>query len=153
MIYLREFIGNLHRHAPFAGELRYNEPLAPHTTLNLGGPADVWIRPDGSVFPEYAARLLSGAASAGAAAKSAAQSRAREKILPGRKISCMTVQPPLRFFEAGFCLLTGVRLTPKIRRAARPAGAGIFLTVCRDCLEITLARGTGRNPHGGPHLT
>lgn len=42
----------------FTGELRYDEPLALHTTFKVGGPADLWIRPQAGCFPEYGAFLL-----------------------------------------------------------------------------------------------
>ncbi len=44
--------------AAFQGSVRFNEPMASHTTFHVGGPADVWVRPEGSSFPGYAARLL-----------------------------------------------------------------------------------------------
>ncbi|MBN2097329.1 MAG: FAD-binding protein, partial [Candidatus Omnitrophica bacterium] len=33
----------------FKGRIRFNEPLSRHTTLGIGGPADIWIEPS-SVF-------------------------------------------------------------------------------------------------------
>lgn len=43
------------------GELRFDEPMAEHTTFKVGGPADVWVRPVGPGFPRYAACLLTTA--------------------------------------------------------------------------------------------
>ncbi|MDR0554995.1 MAG: UDP-N-acetylmuramate dehydrogenase [Treponema sp.] len=64
---LREFIEEINKErfgeAVFRGEVRYNEPMAAHTTFRVGGPADCWIRPHGDIFPEYA-ETLRGAAKA-----------------------------------------------------------------------------------------
>ncbi|MDR3171476.1 MAG: UDP-N-acetylmuramate dehydrogenase [Treponema sp.] len=49
----------------FTGQLRYDEPMAGHTTFKVGGPADVWVRPQGDCFPEYATILLGIARSEG----------------------------------------------------------------------------------------
>jgi UDP-N-acetylmuramate dehydrogenase len=49
----------------FTGLLRYDEPMAGHTTFKVGGPADVWVRPEGEGFPEYAAVLRDTARSEG----------------------------------------------------------------------------------------
>jgi UDP-N-acetylmuramate dehydrogenase len=43
---------------PPLGAFRFDEPMALHTTFKVGGPADIWIRPEGSGFPEYAAALI-----------------------------------------------------------------------------------------------
>jgi UDP-N-acetylmuramate dehydrogenase len=50
---------------PFTGDLAYDEPMARHTTFRVGGPADLWIRPRGEGFPEFAAALLGTARSRG----------------------------------------------------------------------------------------
>jgi UDP-N-acetylmuramate dehydrogenase len=42
----------------FSGELRRNEPMAGHTTFQVGGPADVWARPSAECFLDFAAALL-----------------------------------------------------------------------------------------------
>lgn len=47
--------------APGAIDLRLDEPMAKHTTLRLGGPADVWARPQGR---EALAQLLRACARA-----------------------------------------------------------------------------------------
>jgi UDP-N-acetylmuramate dehydrogenase len=39
-------------------EWRFDEPMARHTTLQVGGPADLWVRPGGEGFPAFAAALL-----------------------------------------------------------------------------------------------
>ena len=42
-----------------------NEPLSKHTTFQTGGPADLYIRPEGGAFPEEAERALRDAAGEG----------------------------------------------------------------------------------------
>lgn len=39
-------LGDLAADDSFCGEIRYDEPLARHTTLKVGGPARVWVRAD-----------------------------------------------------------------------------------------------------------
>ncbi|MDR1985862.1 MAG: UDP-N-acetylmuramate dehydrogenase [Treponema sp.] len=58
MISVRKFIEKINIERGFTGELRYDEPLALHTTFKVGGPADLWIRPQAGCFPEYGACLL-----------------------------------------------------------------------------------------------
>jgi UDP-N-acetylmuramate dehydrogenase len=58
MISLRKFIEKINMDMGFTGELRYDEPLALHTTFKVGGPGDLWIRPDAGCFLEYGAFLL-----------------------------------------------------------------------------------------------
>jgi UDP-N-acetylmuramate dehydrogenase len=58
---LCNFIEKLNTEAAFTGILRYDEPMAPHTTFKVGGPADVWVQPYGDCFPVYAAALLKAA--------------------------------------------------------------------------------------------
>jgi UDP-N-acetylmuramate dehydrogenase len=55
---LSEFIGNINRRGGFRGIFRFDEPMADHTSFKVGGPADLWIHPEGDIFPEYAALLL-----------------------------------------------------------------------------------------------
>jgi UDP-N-acetylmuramate dehydrogenase len=43
---------------PPSGIIRFDEPMALHTTFRIGGPADVWVRPQGNCFPGYAAELF-----------------------------------------------------------------------------------------------
>jgi UDP-N-acetylmuramate dehydrogenase len=62
---LRKLIEKINAQTNFAGELRYDEPMAAHTTFRVGGPADVWVRPEGDAFPGYAAAVLKAARSAG----------------------------------------------------------------------------------------
>ena len=52
------------REHPCEAEIRYDEPMAAHTTFQAGGPADCWIRPAGEGFPGFAAALLGAARSA-----------------------------------------------------------------------------------------
>ena len=42
-------------------EVRYDEPMAKHSTFQAGGPADCWLRPCGDGFPVFAAELLGSA--------------------------------------------------------------------------------------------
>jgi UDP-N-acetylmuramate dehydrogenase len=42
-------------------EVRYDEPMAAHSSFKVGGPADCWIRPAGEGFPEFAASLFTAA--------------------------------------------------------------------------------------------
>jgi UDP-N-acetylmuramate dehydrogenase len=65
MFRLRKIMEKINTQAGFAGELRYDEPLALHTTFKVGGPADVWVRPRRDRFPEYAAELLGRAGAEG----------------------------------------------------------------------------------------
>ncbi|MDR2398529.1 MAG: UDP-N-acetylmuramate dehydrogenase [Spirochaetaceae bacterium] len=58
MTSLRNFIEKINMKAGFTGAIRYDEPLALHTTFKVGGPADLWIRPDAGCFPSYGALLL-----------------------------------------------------------------------------------------------
>ncbi|MDR2718073.1 MAG: UDP-N-acetylmuramate dehydrogenase [Treponema sp.] len=46
---------------PCAVEVRYNEPMAAHSTFRAGGPADCWLKPSGENFPAFAAALLAAA--------------------------------------------------------------------------------------------
>jgi UDP-N-acetylmuramate dehydrogenase len=62
---LRKMLEKINTEAGFRGDIRYNEPLSEHTTFRVGGPADVWIRPQGDIFPAYAALLLARARPAG----------------------------------------------------------------------------------------
>jgi UDP-N-acetylmuramate dehydrogenase len=62
---LRHFIEKLNSETGFSGDLRYGEPMAPHTTFKVGGPADLWVQPRGDAFPGYAAALLKAARAEG----------------------------------------------------------------------------------------
>jgi UDP-N-acetylmuramate dehydrogenase len=62
---LRKILEKINTETGFRGDIRYHEPLSEHTTFRVGGPADVWIRPVGDMFPAYAAVLLDRARSAG----------------------------------------------------------------------------------------
>jgi len=42
-------------------EIRYNEPMAAHSTFKVGGPADCWLRPSGDGFSAFAAALFAAA--------------------------------------------------------------------------------------------
>jgi len=45
----------------FSPSIRYDEPMSRHTTIMVGGKADVWVRPGRDIFPAYTARLLKSA--------------------------------------------------------------------------------------------
>jgi UDP-N-acetylmuramate dehydrogenase len=45
----------------FSGALRFDEPMREHTTFKVGGPAELWIRPDGECFPAFVPPLLARA--------------------------------------------------------------------------------------------
>ncbi|MDR2631510.1 MAG: UDP-N-acetylmuramate dehydrogenase [Spirochaetaceae bacterium] len=62
---LREIIEKINTEIGFTGELGFDEPMAAHTTFKVGGPADLWIKPLGDLFPLYAAALLKQARSYG----------------------------------------------------------------------------------------
>jgi UDP-N-acetylmuramate dehydrogenase len=53
-----EFYENFNRQRNFKGVFRFDEPMSAHTTFKTGGPADLWIRPEGGGFPEYAGALI-----------------------------------------------------------------------------------------------
>jgi UDP-N-acetylmuramate dehydrogenase len=54
----QELIERINAETGAPAPYRLNEPMSLHTTFGVGGPADVWVRPDGAGFPEYAAALL-----------------------------------------------------------------------------------------------
>ena len=62
---LAEFFNNFNRQRNFNGIFRFNEPMAAHTTFATGGPADLWVRPEGGVFPDYAGKLIISARNEG----------------------------------------------------------------------------------------
>jgi UDP-N-acetylmuramate dehydrogenase len=66
MINLRDFFENFNSPGlNFKGDLRYNEPMAAHTTFKVGGPADAWVKPEADCFPSYASSLLQAAGNEG----------------------------------------------------------------------------------------
>ncbi|MDR0732270.1 MAG: UDP-N-acetylmuramate dehydrogenase [Treponema sp.] len=46
-------------------DYRFDEPMSAHTTFRVGGPADLWLRPGGELFPLFAGLLLTRAREAG----------------------------------------------------------------------------------------
>jgi UDP-N-acetylmuramate dehydrogenase len=42
----------------FRGEIRRDEPMAGHTSFKVGGPAEVWARPEAECFLDFAAALM-----------------------------------------------------------------------------------------------
>ncbi|MCL1928825.1 MAG: UDP-N-acetylmuramate dehydrogenase [Treponema sp.] len=62
MYNLTEFLENFNsRPVFFQGSINFNEPMDNHTTFKTGGPAGLWIRPEGECFPDYTAMLLDSA--------------------------------------------------------------------------------------------
>jgi UDP-N-acetylmuramate dehydrogenase len=55
---LAEFFDNFNRQRNFKGIFRFNEPMSAHTSFNTGGPADLWVRPEGGAFPDYTGALI-----------------------------------------------------------------------------------------------
>ena len=51
--------------APLILDYRFDEPMAEHTSFRVGGPADLWLRPGGGLFPGFAELLLRRAGEAG----------------------------------------------------------------------------------------
>ena len=62
---IRRIIDSCAAEYPRAMEIRYDEPMAAHTTFKVGGPADCWARPGGEAFPQAAALLLGAARAEG----------------------------------------------------------------------------------------
>ena len=60
---LRDIIDVCLQENPCQAEIRFDEPMALHTTFKTGGPADCWARPRGEGFPAFAAALTQAARS------------------------------------------------------------------------------------------
>ena len=45
----------------FEGSFRFDEPMAHHTSFKTGGPAGLWIKPEGDCFPAFASLVLESA--------------------------------------------------------------------------------------------
>jgi UDP-N-acetylmuramate dehydrogenase len=65
MLTLQKFIENINSRAGFRGFISQDEPMSWHTSFRVGGPADLFIRPDGDIFPGYAAWLRESARNEG----------------------------------------------------------------------------------------
>jgi UDP-N-acetylmuramate dehydrogenase len=65
MLKIAEFYKNFNCRGNFDGIFRFDEPMAAHTTFKTGGPADLWVRPEGAGFPEYAGELIISARNEG----------------------------------------------------------------------------------------
>jgi UDP-N-acetylmuramate dehydrogenase len=65
MLTLQRFIEKINSQTGFTGFLSFDEPMSWHTTFRVGGPADLFIRPEGGMFPEYAALLRESARNEG----------------------------------------------------------------------------------------
>ncbi|MDR2482006.1 MAG: UDP-N-acetylmuramate dehydrogenase [Treponema sp.] len=119
---LCKFIEKINTASGFQGEVRYDEPMAAHTTFRAGGPADCWVRPRREGFPEYASALLGAARSGGvpvfilgAGANIVVADRGIRGVVldtggwtgffPGglgeRERTCGSMEPPNVFFLAG----------------------------------------------------
>jgi UDP-N-acetylmuramate dehydrogenase len=62
---LQHIIERVQAESGMAAECRFGEPMSRHTTFQVGGPADLWVRPAGEGFPAFAAALLRIAGAAG----------------------------------------------------------------------------------------
>ncbi|MDR0524350.1 MAG: UDP-N-acetylmuramate dehydrogenase [Spirochaetaceae bacterium] len=62
---LENFLKNLNNSIELKGSFRFDEPMGAHTTFKVGGPADLWIRPDPAEFPEFCPLLLKNASAEG----------------------------------------------------------------------------------------
>ncbi|MDR2747748.1 MAG: FAD-binding protein, partial [Treponema sp.] len=51
--------------SPVILDYRFDEPMAGHTSFRVGGPADLWLRPGGDLFPGFTGLLLRRAEEAG----------------------------------------------------------------------------------------
>ena len=59
MYNLVKFLENINsRFSPFPGSFNFEEPMSAHTSFKTGGPAELWIKPEGDNFTEFAAFLL-----------------------------------------------------------------------------------------------
>ena len=58
---LSKFMEKINSDGKFSGTIRYDEPMFRHTTLKVGGRADVWVRPAKDIFPVFTAKLLKAA--------------------------------------------------------------------------------------------
>jgi UDP-N-acetylmuramate dehydrogenase len=65
MLKIAEFHKNFNYRRNFNGIFRFDEPMSAHTTFKTGGPADLWIRPEGAAFPEYSGELIISARNEG----------------------------------------------------------------------------------------
>ncbi|MDR0474901.1 MAG: UDP-N-acetylmuramate dehydrogenase [Treponema sp.] len=62
---LRQFIKKINATVPFSGFLKFNEPMAKHTTFRTGGPADLFVRPKKHIFLSWTQVLLKAAKAEG----------------------------------------------------------------------------------------
>jgi UDP-N-acetylmuramate dehydrogenase len=53
------------RETPLTLDYRFDEPMSGHTSFKAGGPADLWLRPRGRLFPRFAELLFRRAAEEG----------------------------------------------------------------------------------------
>ncbi|MDR1506855.1 MAG: UDP-N-acetylmuramate dehydrogenase [Treponema sp.] len=65
MLNVAGFYKNFNRGRSVPGVFRLGEPMSAHTTFKTGGPADVWVRPEGGDFPEYSGELILSARNEG----------------------------------------------------------------------------------------
>lgn len=62
---IRGIIEKTNKIADFEGSMIYDEPMSHHTSFKTGGPADLWVRPAKSVFPQWTAAMLQTAKAGG----------------------------------------------------------------------------------------
>jgi UDP-N-acetylmuramate dehydrogenase len=58
---LQSFIKKLNSECPFAGDLKFDEPMSAHTSFKTGGNADLLVRPAKQIFPSWSAAMLKAA--------------------------------------------------------------------------------------------
>lgn len=64
MLTLRKLLEKINSVVPFEGDLAFDEPMRRHTTFQVGGPADLWIRPRGARWLPFVQMLLQEARAA-----------------------------------------------------------------------------------------
>ena len=55
---LRQILEKINTRVNFDGVIKFDEPMSLHTSFKIGGPADVYIKPDKTAFSEYVPLLL-----------------------------------------------------------------------------------------------
>jgi UDP-N-acetylmuramate dehydrogenase len=63
MLTLQRFVEKINSRTSFTGFLSDDEPMSWHTSFRVGGSADMFVRPAGDIFPDYAALLRESARS------------------------------------------------------------------------------------------
>jgi UDP-N-acetylmuramate dehydrogenase len=58
---LRSFVKKIISECPFAGDMKFDEPMSAHTSFKTGGNADLWVRPAKQIFSSWSAVMLKAA--------------------------------------------------------------------------------------------